>query len=265
MTATLCSCGRPVGDQARLCQGCTERLARDLGDIGALAEELTTTRLRQSRTGGQATGVLSRSFERPLPWDERASEAAEVLRSTVVAWVRIVLEERGGRSPADDMAAMGAFLLSQREWLRHHEAADEVADEIRHAVANAYRVVDSAPGRLYVGPCDPDGAFGDSPCPTDLYAREIAAEVTCPACELVWDVKGRREYLLDAAHDRLVTAADLSRFLTVYGEPLTAERIRQWASRGQLLAHGTDAAGRPLYRVSEAVERLAETTKRRSA
>jgi hypothetical protein len=263
MTPT-CACGRPVKDNARLCAGCTDRLARDLGDIGALTEELTTTRLRQSRTGGQATGVLSRSHERPLAWNEKAAEAAEVLRSTVVAWVRVVLEERGGRTPDDTAQAMSAFLLGQLEWLRHHPAADECADEIGHAVQLAYRAVDIAPGRVYVGPCDPDGEFGD-PCLTDLYARQGALAVVCPDCQRSWGVAERRAYLLELAGDRLVTAADLSRFLTVYGEPVTQERVRQWVAREQLTPHGWDQARRPLYRVSEAVAVLANARSRRKS
>lgn len=266
MSETLCAaCARPVGDQARICATCTARLARDLGDVGALAGELQTTRLRQSRTGGQATGVLSRAYERPLPWDQRASEASDVLRSTVVGWVRVVLEERGARLPDDTMQAMATFLLAHLEWLRHANSADECADEMRHAVALAYRTIDSAPGRLYVGPCDPQGIYGESVCPTDLYAREGAAEVTCRVCDLIWDVQGRRQAMLDVAGDQLVTAADLSRFLSLYGEPLTAERIRQWSSRGQIAEHGKTPDGRSLYRVSEVTDRLAESGRKRTA
>lgn len=269
-TTPTCGCGRPVKDMAVLCQGCTDRLARDLGDIGALAEEVETTRLRQSRTGGASSGVLSRPYERPLPFHVKAAETAELLRSTVVAWVRVVLDERGGRMPADDMAALAGFLLGQLEWLRHHPAAAEVADEISHVTGAARRVIDSAPSRVYVGPCDPEGAHGEEPCPVDLYARQGRAEVTC-ACGLTWNVQDRREFMLEAVGDRLVTAADLSRFLTMYGEPLTAERIRQWASRRKgdappaLVAHGLDAAGRPTYRVSEVVELVARMSKGRAA
>jgi hypothetical protein len=207
--------------------------------------------------------VLSRSYERPLPWDERASEAAEVLRATVVAWVRIAVEEGNVRCPSDDMGAMSRTLLAGLEWLRHHDAADECADEIGHAVTMARRVIDAPPGRLYAGPCDPKGEFGDA-CPTDLYAREGATEVVCPACELVWNVKNRRDYLVDSAGDRLATAADLSRFLTMYGEPIKQDRIRKWASRKDddtppvLVSHGKDAAGRPMYRVDDVVKLLTE-------
>lgn len=268
MTPKCDDCARPVKDNARLCAWCSERLARDLGDIGAVAGELRTTRLRLSRTGGQASGVLSRSYERPLPWDERAAEAAELLRSTVVAWVCIVLEERGGRMPNDTMTAMGAFLLGQLEWIRHHPAASECADEIHHALGVAVRVVDRPPDKVYIGPCrediDAHDDRGEACCVVDLYARKGDVVVACRNCAAVHEVAARNRWLVAVADEQLVTAADLSKFLSVYGEPLTAERIRQWAARGLLLSHGKDSAGRALYRVSEAVDRLAQMATRRS-
>lgn len=267
MTATICSCGRPVADTAYLCQACTGRLARDLGDIGALADEVQTTRLRLARTGGAATGVLSRAYERPLPWNEAASDAADVLRSTVVAWVRVVLDDRGGRLPADTMQALSGFLLSNLEWLRHQSSADECADEIGHAVQVARRVIDLAPERTYAGPCreEFDQGDGDACCVAELYARRGSHVIVCRNCGAEHTVAARHRWLLEIANDRLVSAADLSRFLTAYGEPLTAERIRQWASRGLLEAKGKDRAGRPLYRVSEAADVLAALKSKRSA
>lgn len=279
MTPT-CACGRPVKDQARLCQGCTDRLARDLGDIGALAEELTTTRLRQSRTGGQASGVLSRSYERPLPWDERASEASEVLRSTVVAWVRIAVEEGNHRCPSDDMGAMARTLLGALTWIRQQPWADECADEIGHAVQHARKVIDLAPEKVYAGPCREEFEVGedeiaDACCVAELYARRGADVIACRNCGMEHRVDERKRWLVAIANDQLVTAADLSRFLSVYGEPLTAERIRRWASPrkdkdgnpipAKLLAHGQDRAKRPLYKVSEVVALLAEMPATRKA
>lgn len=262
MTGPTCkACTRPVADSAYLCQGCTDRLARDLGDIGALAEEVQTTRLRQSRTGGQATGVLSRSSEKPLPWDERAAEVADVLRSTVVAWARVVAEERGRRLPENTMTDLGRYLLANLEWLRHHDAADECADEIGHVVALARRTVDRHQERAYAGPCraDLDQTETDGPacCTAELYVQRGARTVDCPHCGSQHDVDARHRWLLGIAADQLVTATDLSRFLSAYGEPLTAERIRQWAARGLLVPHGKDQRGRPTYLVRDAVERLA--------
>jgi hypothetical protein len=96
VTVALCKgCTRPTGDQAYLCLGCTHQLVKVLAEAPALAVELETTRRRQSRTGGQGSGVVTRSTVRPLPWDENASQAADLLQSTLVAWAKLVHEERG--------------------------------------------------------------------------------------------------------------------------------------------------------------------------
>lgn len=279
MTAPTCkACTRPVGDGAYLCQSCTERLARDLGDIGALAEELQTTRLRQSRTGGQATGIIARSSERPLPWDQRAAEAAEVMRSTVVAWVRVVLEESAGLiegptcrglcphqscvgirlslPPIDTLASMGSYLLGHLEAIRHHDAADECADEIGHVVQMARHVIDRNQEKTYAGPCreqmttDQDG---QACCLAELYYPRGAKILVCPHCATEHTVEARHAWLIAIAQDQLVTIPTLSRFLSAYGEPLNEPRIRQWVARKQLVAHSKDRRGQALYRVSEVV------------
>lgn len=269
MTTSCTACARPVKDQAYLCQGCTDRLARDLGDVGALARELQTTRLKQDRVTGAATGVLSRSADKPLPWNQHAAEIDDALRATVVGWVRVVVEERGGRPPENTMQALSGFLLASVEWLRHHADAAECADEISDSVGRARQAVDRPASRTYFGPCgsvdyDDNGPVaGCEPCRADLYGAADDTALVCKVCSTPHDVADVRLYLVAQAQDRLVTAADLSKFLSAYGEPLTAERVRQWATRGQLVAHGHDPSGRPMYRVSEAADLLASLATRR--
>lgn len=260
--AVVCkSCERPVKDQAYACQACADRLSRALAEVPALIADLRTSRARQARLGGAATGVLSRSFERPLPWNEHASEATEILKSTLVSWCRLVLDERGGPLPADNLASVALWLLGQVEWLRHHPDADEAIDEITHAVGRARHVIDRAPGRVYAGPCREewgDETAGEWCCTASLYAKHGAHEVVCEFCTAEHNVEARRVWLLESSADQLCTAADLSRFLTAYGEPITAERIRKWVQRGQLAPHGTDHRSRPVYRVGDATEALAK-------
>lgn len=266
MTAPTCSCGRPVADNARLCSrkptslsdlgGCTERLARDLGDIGALAEELQTTRLRQSRTGGKGPGVLARSQDRPVPWDERASETAEILRLTTLGWVRVVLEERGGRLPAANMGALGGFLLANLEWLRHHPAADECADEVGHAVQLARQAVDSAVERTYAGPCreevDAHDDQGPSCCLAELHVRVGARTAVCPRCAAEHDVADRKAWLLAVAENQLVTLVELERLLRLVGRPVPRGTLDSWVQRKRLVSHGGGEP--PRYFVRDAID-----------
>lgn len=267
MTTTVqCACGRPVQD-AVICQECTDKLERALGDVPALVEELVVTRSRQSRTGGQGIGVVVRSHERPLPWDQRAAEAMDVLRSTLVGWVRIVLEEAQPRPrmPRDNLADMARFLLGQVQWLRQHAAADEAVDELAHAVDHAQHVIDRAPDRVYAGPCreeyesDPaDPERGAYCCTASLYARAARGLVVCPGCGAEHDVDARREWLLAMAEDQLATATHLSAALSRLGRPLAPATLRKWVERGRIVAHSTNQRGHALYRLGDVLALLVD-------
>jgi len=71
-----------------------------------------------------------------------------------------------------------------------------------------------------------------------------------------YDMDGRREWLLEAAEDRLERAAHIAQAVTDLGSPISADRIRKWAERGRLVPHATDGRGRPLYRVGDVTELL---------
>lgn len=201
MSGPTCSCGRPVKDQAYICAGCTDRLSRALGDVPALFAEVETTRLRQSRTGGRPIGSVSRTADKPLPWDQRASEALSELRTALVRQVLHVTEERGtslgvsayafgpacaycsqqayirekhpscvlvingaklAQGPADTLEAMSQWLLGQMEWIRHQPDAAEAVREIGQTVHRIGVVIDSAQERVYAGPCQSEqSAEGD--------------------------------------------------------------------------------------------------------
>lgn len=277
MTAPTCAaCSRPVGDQARLCSSCTHRLARDLGDLAALAEELETTRRRLSRTGGAATGVLSRSHDKPLPWDQNAAEVADALRATTVGWVRVLLEQgRSGRGVTDTITSMAAFLLANLEALRHHDAADEVADEFADCTARAWQAIDRATPWTYAGPCreevpehvvpakadeGEDEEHGPSCCVAELHAREGARTVICRACQARHDAYERRQWLLRIAENQLVPAADLPAILSTSDRRLSLNTVKSWIHRKRLLPHGSSDPA--LYRVGDAVDLIYPSSRR---
>lgn len=256
--APLCShCGKPVADSAYLCGTGTFLLERVLAEIPALSQELETTRLRQSRTGGKGVGFLTGTHERGLPWNVKAGEVADHLKVILVGWTRVTLDAGRGRMPQDSTPALALFLLSQREWLRHQHFAADVLSELTEATRPIRRIVDIAPDLAYAGVCseqyplEADGLLTIAECPQDLYAPLDKDTVTCPACDAQHDMKRRREVLLEAVEDKLLGASDLSRALTLYGEAVTKERIWKWRERGQLIPHPSSAEGEPVYLVSD--------------
>ena len=140
------------------------------------------------------------------------------------------------------------FLARQVEWLAHRPEAEDIFDELHHAIGLVEHAVDTAPARVFLGPCDI--------CARDMYARPEAVEVECRPCALVYTVAGRRDAMLEAAQDRLENAADVAAYLTTYGEPIDAARIRQWKRRGRLDVRGTDTQGNPLYSVGDVLKLL---------
>lgn len=283
MTDPTCGlCGKPVTDNAYVCDRwrCAGGLEQVLAEIPALAAELDTTVAKLDhlvRVGRPDPADVLTKTDRAaisqvdaeasvhiqgLPYSPHASTARDELRTCLVGWVRVVVDERGSRWPLDTLAAMSAFLHSHLEWLRHQPFATETVPAVKQAAWRAWGACDRPQDRVYAGPCDVKGQFGAEPCQGSLYARVGAEKVECEACGLVWDVTGRREFLLEAAEAMLVTAAEMSRFLTVYGEPVSGERIRKWAQRGQLVQHGADERGHPLYRVGEATGLLAQMSRR---
>jgi hypothetical protein len=294
VTAAVCSCTRPIRDSAFLCRECTGTLEKHLAELPALAADLDTTRTRTSRIGGRGLGIVVRSSDRPVPWNDRASRLVTELATTLASWTRRAVELRQrppgpacGRCshpscgmlrsydpPAgDSVPALSSFLLAALPTLRHLPEVTALADDVESITRRGADVVDRPADQTYFGPCGamdywPEGGpiLCTARCPGDLYGPEDAKHLTCTTCGAEHDVTAVRAYLLSEAQDQLVTAADLSKFLSAYGEPLTAERIRQWASRGLLVAHGKDRGGRPLYRVSEAVDRLTQiqATRRRA-
>lgn len=192
MTRPLCDvCSKPVLDQARLCGRCRGLLARDLGDVPALVGELEVTRWGQATRGRLVGGT--RSDEQPIPFDVAASEVAEALGSTLVAWARVVVEERGVDWPAEDLGSVAGFVLLHLTWVCHHPAAAEAWDELRHAIGRVRRVIDLAPNRttFLVGPCPERDAVGTA-CPGEVRAF-IATEdcgpsrLECAACGAVFE------------------------------------------------------------------------------
>lgn len=275
-----CPCGRPAGSSA-LCENCSHALQVALGDISSHWVDLDTVKARQTHYGGTGGG---RGGEKPLPvdarflgWDADGSRLQEAVKNTMGTWARIVMEERPvitgpthdaclhvtcsilrrSRPPRDDVASVCRYLLGHADWIRTQHWAPEILDELVDMAGQLRRMVDRPAEKWFVGPCDH--------CSKDLYAKTGAQVVECRDCEWTYVVRDRRQWLLDQINDQLYTAAELARAVSWLGsEPLTAERIRKWAQRKRIVAHGSVIVkGRemPTYRVSDAAALLAQDSR----
>lgn len=163
-----------------------------------LASELETTITRQDKlavTSGPAT-----SGEKPLNWNNRASEIAWDLKSTINAWA--LEASKRDEDPRDPLAALGIEMAPVAEWLIRNintlrllpdvgEAYSELTDAIKRAESAIDRSAFSS--RFVVGPC-PEKDDEDVQCPGEVWAfvpidLEKPAIMTCQneACGATWN------------------------------------------------------------------------------
>lgn len=259
---TECRCGRPTRDHAYVCETCADNLARALGDVPWLADELDVTITRQRATLAEGG---SRSTTTTLPWHEKAANTRRTLHGLLATWARFCEEEWVRHSSPrtrplderdDDPAALSRWLLWRVDGLTLHDIGPEAVDEITDAVAACHRIIDRRPDRWYAGPC-----VGED-CTADLYAMRRQGMVECRDCGASYDVAERRTWLLAEAEDRLAPASEIARAVSWLGaKPLTGSRVRQWAKRGLISVRGHNGT-RPLYRVGDAINLLAADTRK---
>jgi hypothetical protein len=263
------TCARPAGD-AFCCSHCGDALAQALNETPWLVDELNIVITKQARYGSGG-GSKSVGKVQPLPLDIRASDALSAYAGLLGSWVRMFCEENDGwKLPKGDPASLARWLVVRVNDIRHHAAGNDCISEVCGAFAAGRYAVDRPADRWYAGPCNADlddEVLGVALCGVDLYATAGAQLVTCRNCSAEYDVKARRDWLLTAAEDQLADAVTIARAVSWMGaEPLTAERVRQWASRGfkggpRLLPKAT-IDGRPHYRVGDAIDMLAKSSRR---
>jgi hypothetical protein len=184
-----------------------------------------------------------------LPVDLAAAETRDAARNTVTTWARVLADELGA-DPPTRLDPLTQWVADQLGWARYRQWAGESWAELDYACTLLWRLVDRQTGRRYLGPCDADG------CVTDLYARLGAEQATCPGCGRKHSVKDRTDWLATLVQGYTYTAKEIS---DAYPH-IRADRIRKWASRGQLANRGDQT--RPLYSLREVLA-LAERMDRR--
>lgn len=256
----LCACGQPTRDHAYACDDCGDELARILGDVPWLAEQLHLTETRQRAktpgSGGAGDGV---------PWHEKASNILAALRNELVNTIR-VCDDDGVRTsspsdawPADNIPAMSRWLLWRVDGYTLHEGFTETLRTLLRVEANALHAIDRAADRKFLGWCNECGIGA-------VYAHGDAATGRCVehGCGAEYDTASARAALEDALDDRLCTAAEIAKLATYLGLPAGRERVRnlvnQWNRRGRVVAHvGEDE---PRFRYGDVRVLLAATYSR---
>jgi len=237
-----------------LCTTCRNTLTADLRAVPDLLGDLEVTISRQDHIGSDETRHGG-SDEHPLPLRIGPMEARRDLHATLISWAWHIATRNGATVTTTwfEPANLARYLAARIYAVDSDPLAGACADEIGYAVVLSRRTVDKPLQHRFAGPCDD--------CGTDLYALPKADDITCRGCAATYQVDARRDWLLDQAEDRLLTATEMSRALPGLlppdrqGRPamLTAAMIRGWAHRGRITQHPAHPArpNEPLYVVGD--------------
>lgn len=272
------ACGQDMAARVYICKPCVGRLQRELADVPNLALHLEFAATGQARLGSGGGGQVDEE-ESPVPWNEKARDALQVLRSTLAAWVAVIrrapvtiyagptcrackhrtcvamnLARDRVTNPGREIGDMARWLARQHAAIGAHPDAVAAVDELREAIRQGRRTIDRRPDAIYAGPCNQ--------CERDLYARPGATLVRCRPCQLDYVVEQRRKWMLDWVTDMLGTATWVSMVATALGYKVPASTVRVWASRGRILIRGfepsfhDDGDPVPMYRVGDVIDRF---------
>jgi hypothetical protein len=275
-------CDRIMPGSARICGACSSELRRELAAVPGLWTDLDLAISRQTRLTSASVG--GRSPEKPLPWNERASEAADHLAALLIGWARVLvasvhtiqgptcgsclhpscLYAQLSYEPHHHPAAVSPWLHRHAGALIAHPAGPDAVEEILTAVRNARHAVDTPPRDLvYAGPC--------SRCDGGLYAKPGAATVACRWCvddegkPLRYEVAARRKWMLDSLNDLELPAPLIARALTSLVRPIKPALIHTWVSRQRLTPAGLDDLDRMVFRVGDVVDLMLATPAKKAS
>lgn len=152
-------------------------------------------------------------------------------------------------------ARAAQWLLDHPDELRDFGDLGQLADEVVFICGRTQHVIDRAPTRWYLGLCDH--------CERPLYCRPELPRTVCANTECVdedgrpnvYDVAARRAWLIEAAEDYMVTAAEASRavpLLSDVGDAFRYSTFRDHLGRS-IPADRTHPDGHPRYRLGDCI------------
>lgn len=237
-------CGVPT--ESALCRPCLVAIGRQLGTCSWLAGQLDLNVTRQSQSGSRFRDG-GRSTEKPLVFDDGASEGAWVLRNTLETWA-VCVRDAIRASPADPSTrGLTKWLRWQLGAIAGLSGAADLLGELNSVVSYAFMLIDIKSERLYLGDCT---------CGVAIYGASEHDEVHCWKCRQVYRTEEWRKANAEAGRELLVSIPEAARYLgEVYGIQATAQRIRRWKP----VPVGADDGGVPVYRLGDLLD-LARNT-----
>lgn len=258
---------------------------------------------RPSRDDTEARRAKVGAAAQALPLDLTATAVRGVYVTKLETWVRLLMETIPTCPTYPTASSYADWLQLNRPAIRTDNRAGEMVSDLSGAFAAAQYVVDRPLERWFAGvcsatvplphgsatcdcachrstsqPCDEPGGCKPAQavvgeCPERLYADTSTGMVTCRSCGTHHDIAQRRDVLLSEAQEVLATASEAARAVVVWsdyerGENKLVKRISMWAVRGRIETKGhvvEFGQQRPLYRIGDILDLLADDVKGKSA
>lgn len=234
MSGQCPSCGATSADNL-LCRDDSAAVLGMLAAVPQLLDQLDVAISRQAKVGSGGKAGKGSTHERN-PINFGALDARDQLLTEVAI-------------AGDDIDA-----------IRRDPEAARIVVRLGRAVKNAYRAIDRAQPRTYLGVCMYTEA--DATCHAEVWARPNAKEVTCSQCGVTHEVAERRAWLLLHAADTICTVKEASQWLgDVGGIPVTQDRIRGYVKRKRLQYR----PGTTLIKLGDLLEVVMDESGKRSA
>lgn len=262
MTVTVCGLCRDTTDHGTLCPRCARELTSQLRGVPDLLASLGWVKVRLSRLDPDTSRprpprppddlgrVPLAIASTPAAADLDALQAADLVRRTVFVWTLTLAQTLRSTARITDASA---WLAERVHLVREHTWAADCARTVHRATSSGWALVDQPPQLWYAGQCDITMDDGQ-PCGRALYGSRESSTILCPTCGSRHDVLARREWLIAAAGNILLTAAECSRALSTSRHQLPPGTIRSWVHRGKLRPVDCDERGRPMYRLADVRE-----------
>lgn len=272
MTSSECqACTAPTGDGSQLCARCVRKLSEELRSVQWLVRELEVTQTRQARFTRQQDGNTSSSATTPLPWDDRASLMLGELHATVNAWALHVSSV--DEDPRDPLSGVPVATEPVARWLNRNlvtlrklNDAGRAHSELLDVIKRGRGTVDRPPDLVTYGLCgntDPDetGKPTRAACDAYLYAPAGFSSIKCRKCGATFEVKARKEWMLEYARHMQGTGSEVAAYLRLVGIKISADGIRAMKNRNRITPAGQLPSRRPdkeepiwLYRFSDVID-----------
>lgn len=133
-----------------ICRDCMDDYHGNLARVPDAMTELDTERVKLSRRGELVGG---RSADKPLPWNEAASNLQHAIRFNLVVTAKLVNVGQEDGLPADNLSAILDWLTEREQSVAMRDGAGELVAELARLLARTRRLIDNPPEKRFIGTC----------------------------------------------------------------------------------------------------------------